>query len=163
MARTRSRQLGLGIILTAVGVVLLAVRLTPINSAPAWLLGLGLAFGIVGIVQRGYPAVVAGCILLGLGAGMVLGDRGVGGLAKGAWLPLALGLGFIAIYVVDLLVRLGGRWWPLVPGFALAGLVIVRNVRGFHIPPAAEMFVRAWWPAGLVLAGVWLVLRGIKR
>lgn len=163
MARTQSRQLGLGIILAAVGGVLLAVRLTPINSAPAWLLGLGFAFGVLGVVQRSYPAVVAGCVLLGLGAGMVLGDRGAWGVTKGAWLPLALGVGFIAIFAVDRLVGLGGGRWPLIPGAVLVALAVARNLRGFHIPPAAEAFVRTWWPAGLLAAGIFLVVRAIRR
>jgi hypothetical protein len=163
MARARSRQLGLGIFLVAVGLVLLAVRLTSVDSAPAWFVGLGLAFGVSGILLRSYAAVVTGCVLLGLGSGMVLGDGAVAGLGKGSWLLLALGLGFLTIYLVDALTRLGGRWWPLVPGIALVALVGVRSLRSFHFPPAAEAFVRAWWPAGLVAAGVLLLVQGIKR
>jgi len=163
VARTRSRQVVVGVVLVAIGAILLAVRLTPLADAPAWLLGLGLAFGILGVVQRSYAGIVAGCVLLGLGAGMVLGDRGGGGVSKGNWLLLALGLGFVAIYLVDLVLRLGGRWWPLVPGIVLVGLAAARGVRLFHLPPSAEAFVRTWWPAGLVIVGLWVLLQGLRR
>lgn len=163
MARARSRQFAVGVVLVAVGAILLVVRLTPLADAPAWLLGLGLAFGILGVVQRSYAGIVAGCVLLGLGAGMALGDRQGGGISRGSWLLLALGVGFVAIYLVDLLLRLGGRWWPLVPGAVLVALAMARGVRPFHVPPAAEAFLRAWWPAGLVVVGLWLALQGLRR
>ncbi len=162
MARARSRHVAVGIFLVAVGAVLLLLRLTPLADAPAWLLGLGLALALVGIVQRAYAGVVAGCVMVGLGAGMVLGDYAWGGIGRGNWLLLALGLAFVAIYLVDLLLRLGGRWWPLVPGAVLVGVAVVRGLRPVHIPPAVEALVRTWWPAALVLVGLWLVVRGAR-
>ena len=80
MARTRKSNLAVGVILVVVGGVLLVTRFVPMDTAPAWLLGLGVGLALIAIVSVSYGALVAGMVLLGLGAGMVLGDRGVAGI-----------------------------------------------------------------------------------
>jgi hypothetical protein len=168
MARTRSQQVAMGIVLAAAGAVLLAVNFTSVSRLPAWLLALGFALGLLGVVQRAYASLVAGCVLLGLGAGVVLGERGVGGIDRGNWLFLALGIAFLAIYLLGMLLGFGKRWWPLVPGLGLVAAAAARGgwPLGVHrtlLPPTAEHLVRTWWPAALVALGLWLVLRGVKR
>src|SRR6476661_2855242 len=52
---------------------------------------------------------IPGCILTGLGAGIVL-DSMIGG----GWSAVGLGLGFVALWVMD-----RTQWWWLIPGAAV--------------------------------------------
>jgi hypothetical protein len=164
VTRSRSGQVTLGVILLTVGAVLLVTRFVPLQAAPLWLLGLGLAFALLGVFQRRYPALVAGMVLLGVGAGMVLGDVEPAGVAKGAWSMLALGGAFVLLYAVDRLLRLRGQWWPLVPGVILLAIGAARSAVIFRlVPPAVEIAVRTWWPLLLVAFGLGLVIAALRR
>jgi hypothetical protein len=163
MARTRKSNLVFGVILVVVGGVLLLTRFVPVETAPAWLLGLGVGLALIAIVNASYGALVAGMVLLGLGSGMVLGDRGVAGIRAGTWLLLGLGAGFIGIYVLALILKLRSHWWPLVPGFILLAVGGARYVRHFTLlPPEVVMAVRSWWPAVLVVVGMWILIRTLR-
>jgi len=163
MARTQKSNLAFGVILLVVGGVLLVTRFVPMETAPAWLLGLGVGLALIAIVNGSYGALVAGMVLLGLGAGMVLGDRGVGEIRAGTWILLGLGAGFLGIYVLALILKLRSHWWPLVPGFVLLAIGGARYLRHFTLlPPEVVMAVRTWWPAALVLVGVWMLLRALR-
>lgn len=163
MARTRKSNLAFGVILLVVGGVLLVTRFVPMETAPTWLLGLGVGLALIAIVNGSYAALVAGMVLLGLGAGMVLGDRGVADIPSWTWMLLGLGAGFIGIYVMALILKLRSHWWPLVPGFILLAVGGARYVRHFTLlPPEVVMAVRTWWPAALVVVGVWLLVRALR-
>ena len=164
MARTRTSNLAAGVILVVVGGVLLVTRFALMDTAPAWLLGLGVGMALIAIVSSSYRALVGGMILLGLGAGMVLGDRGVAGMSSGAWIQLGLGAGFIGIWVLALILRLNRHWWPLLPGAVLLALGGARFLRHTAvIPPQAMVAIRTWWPAALVAAGVWVLVRALRK
>jgi hypothetical protein len=146
-----------------VGAVLLVTRFALMDTAPAWLLGLGVGLALVAIVSPSYGALVGGMVLLGLGSGMLLGDRGVGGLSSGTWIVLGLGGGFILIWVLALLLKIGKHWWPLVPGVVLLAIGGARFYRHFVvIPPEVMVALRTWWPAFLVVAGVWMLVRAFR-
>jgi len=163
VARSRSSQLTLGVVLLVCGAAVVAARLMPAESAPAALLGVGLVLGLVAVVRRIYWALVAGCVLIGIGSGALLGHRAVGGLAKGSWLLLCLGGAFVAVYLIGLLLRFKGNWWPLVPGVALLAVGAGRVSRQFPIvPPSVEPMIRTWWPVALMVVGLWLVIRGAR-
>ena len=163
MARARRSNLGFGVMLVVVGGVLLVTRFALMDTAPAWLLGLGVGLSLLAIVGSSYGALVGGMILLGLGSGMLLGDRGVGGLPAGTWLLLGLGAGFIGIWLLALLLKLRSHWWPLVPGFVLLAVGGARFYRHFAvIPPSVVIAMRAWWPALLVVVGVWILVRALR-
>jgi LiaI-LiaF-like transmembrane region len=163
MARTHRSNLAFGVMLLVVGGVLLVTRFLPIETAPAWLLGLGVGLALIAIVNASYGALVAGMVLLGLGAGMMLGDRGVADIPSWTWTVLGLGAGFIGIYVLALILKLRNHWWPLVPGLVLIAVGGVRYVRHFTLlPPDVVMALRTWWPAALVVVGVWVVIRALR-
>ncbi len=163
MARARSRHLTLGVFLLAAGVILLATRFAPIQSAPAWLLGVGVAFALLAIVQRSYASLIAGMVLLGLGAGMILGDRAAAGMPKGAWTLVGLGGGFVGVYLLALVLQLRAHWWPLLVGVVLVAVGAFRYVRRFTVvPPEVEIAVRTWWPAALVIAGLFFVVKALR-
>jgi hypothetical protein len=164
MARTRKSNLTAGLILVVIGGILLVTRFALLATAPAWLLGLGVGLALIAIVTRAYGALVGGMILLGLGAGMALGDREVGGVSPGAWIQLGLGAGFVGIWVLALILGLKRHWWPLVPGVILLALGGARFLRHIVvIPPQAMIAVRTWWPAALVVAGIWVLVRGLRK
>jgi hypothetical protein len=68
---------------------------------------------------------IPGCILTGLGAGIVLDSMGFG---SGGFSALGLGLGFVALWVLD-----RAQWWWLIPGAAvgLGGLQSVWSGSGW--------------------------------
>jgi hypothetical protein len=164
MAKSRKANLAFGTGLLVVGAVLLATRLGTVETAPAWLLGIGVGLALIAILSRSYAPLVGGMVLLGLGAGMLLGDRGVAGLRAGTWMVLGLGAGFIAIYLLGVILQLKQHWWPLIPGVVLLAVGGARFVRHFALlPPQFVIAARAWWPAVLVVAGVWVVVRALRR
>ena len=163
MARTRKPNLVLGMIMLVVGAVLLASRFGAVETAPAWLLGIGIGLALIAILGNSYAALVGGMILVGLGAGLLLGDRGVGDLRSGTWILLGLGGGFVGIYLLGLILKMRSHWWPLVPGVVLLAVGGARFVRYFALlPPSVVIAIRTWWPAVLVVAGVWVVVRAVR-
>jgi hypothetical protein len=163
MARTRKSNLTLGLILLVAGAILLVTRFIPIETAPAWLLGIGAALALIAVISASYGALVGGMVLLGLGSGMVLGDRGVAGIPAGTWILFGLGAGFLGIYLLALILKLNKNWWPLVPGVVLLAAGGWRYVRHFTLmPPEVVMAVRTWWPAALVVAGAWILIRALR-
>ncbi|MGE5236278.1 MAG: hypothetical protein ACM3O7_08030 [Acidobacteriota bacterium] len=164
MARSKSAQLTVGVVVLALGLVLLVTRFAPVSAAPAWLLGLGLAFSFLAIFQRSYGALVAGMILLGIGSGMVLADYGVAGLQARTWRMLALGFGFVGIFAVAVILQLNRHWWPLLVGAALLASAAAPFVRRLaFIPPSVEIAVRTWWPVALVVGGLVLVIHALRH
>jgi hypothetical protein len=164
MARSKSSQVTLGVLLLVVGGILLATRFVAIEAAPAWMLGIGCALTAIAIVRRHHGALIGGMVLLGLGAGMVLGDRGVAGWRMGSWLLAGLAAAFIGFYLLALLLKVGRHPWPLVVGVALLAVVGARYLRDFTLlPPGVVMAVRAWWPGALVVVGLTLLIRGLRK
>jgi hypothetical protein len=108
--------------------------------------------------------LLGGLIPLGLGAGMVLGDRSVAGQPLNTWLLLATGAAFIVSYLLALLLQLRVRWWPVMVGAVLLVLAGLRIARRFALlPPEVVIAAREWWPVALVVAGLFLVLRSMRR
>lgn len=161
MAHARRSNLGFGVMLVVVGGVLMVTRFALMDTAPAWLLGLGVGLALIAIVGSSYGSLVGGMVLLGLGSGMLLGDRGVGGLSSGTWILLCLGGGFIGIWVLGLLLKLRSHWWPLVPGMVLLAVGGAR-LHIALIPPEVMVAVRTWWPALLVVVGGWILFRALR-
>src|SRR5512145_3072541 len=103
-----------GVILIAVGATLFAAELLNLDGDVVVLV-VGLIFAAAYAATRRYGALIPAGILTGLGTGILLENAGV----MGEPVVLGLGLGFLAIYAVDLLstgAQVPGRWWPLIPG-----------------------------------------------
>jgi hypothetical protein len=143
-----------GVILIAVGVTLFAVRLLNLDGEVIVLV-IGLVFAIAFVATRRYALLIPAGIMTGLGAGILLEEAG----AMGEPVVLGLGLGFLAIYAVDVLTsgaREPGRWWPLIPG---AILTIIAGAESTFGPDGARVIAQGW-PIILIAAGAWLLLRG---
>lgn len=148
MDKNRARMIP-GLILIVLGIAFLLMQYFEFGPA-LFLTLLGLAFLIPYVFTRSYGLLIPGCILAGIGIGLVF-DRPPLGTAIAV--PIGLGLGFIAIFVVQLIVARQSHWWPLIPGGIL---VLVGIAEGF---PQAQLLVEKGWPLILVLIGL-LILAG---
>jgi hypothetical protein len=138
-----------GLILIALGLVFLFAQY--LDNVPGILLTmLGLVFLIAYVASRSYGLLIPGCILAGLGIGLLF-DRPPLGTQVAA--PIGLGLGFIAIFVVQLIVGRTSHWWPLVPGS-----ILVLGGVAEAIPQAQELIAKGW-PLILILIGL-LIMAG---
>jgi hypothetical protein len=135
-----------GLLLIAVGLLWLVSHLTG-AGAVVIVPGAGVAFVIAYLATHWYGLLVPGGILTGLGAGLVVATRG----GPGEAVVLGLGLGFLAITVIDVLrtERRPAWWWPLIPGGVLtvvgASQITIARDLGAYLAPAALLVV------GLVL------------
>jgi hypothetical protein len=152
--RTRRNQLATGGALVAIGLVALALQYADGPGRAVVLLVAGGAFIATYFYSEVYGLLIPGAILGGLGLGTL-----------GAWWnapfrdpdAVGLGLGFVAIYATERLYRHRAHWWPLIPGVLLVGSGL-----GAHFGDVGHVLWR-WSPAVLVVLGVVLVLRGLRR
>jgi hypothetical protein len=144
-----------GVILIAIGAIALIGQVEP-NVGKYIPLGIGLAILGVFALRRHYGALVAGCILTGIGAGVVLAsaypDQTGGGL-----MLLSMAAGFAAIWLIATLMRLREtRWWPLVPA------AILGSIGGLVAVDADESLYAIVWPIALIAAGLVVLLAGLR-
>ncbi len=155
---TAQRQSLAGTALIGIGLVLLAVELFQPTDADWIVLGsisiLLFAF-YAGTRQDGF--LVPGAILGGLAIGVGLEDLGYS--MNGGAVVLGLGAGFIAIYVIDTLFGAHPHWWPLIPGGILA---VVGGSQAIGGTAAADAVAR-WWPAVLIMVGVFVLVAGQRQ
>jgi len=138
-----------GLILIVLGIAFLLAQYFEFGPA-LFLTLLGLAFLIPYVFTRSYGLLVPGCILAGIGLGLVF-DRPP--LNTAIAVPIGLGLGFIAIFVVHLVVARESHWWALIPGGVLVLVGIAEGI------PYAQVLIEKGWPLILVLIGL-LILAG---
>ncbi len=142
------RRIFLGILLIVIGVAFFATQF--IRGAIGdnlILFAIGGAFLAAYFMRRNYGLLIPGCVLVGIAFGAV-GEETVFGL--GDFSAIGLGLGFIAIYVIDLVYRGKTHWWPLIPG----GILVVV---GIGASPQLERLFSVGWPLFLILIGLLLL------
>jgi hypothetical protein len=154
---TRHREssaLTIGAVLVVVGAVLLAYRFSDTLAAGSAPLVIGLGFVTWWAVGGGFGLMVPGGVLSGIGVGLILEEAGFYGDA----VPFGLGLGFLAIYVLDAVRRREwSRWWPLVPGVVLVGVGL------FGDTSAWESLGGFGWPLILIAVGVVVLVVALSR
>jgi hypothetical protein len=141
----------LGLLLIVIG-LMVAIALVTDAGGELIVPTLGIAFLVSYAATRRYGLLIPGAILTGLGAGIVVANQG----GPQASVLLGLGLGFVAIAVVDVLVGRDGRdgwWWPLIPG-GIVSIVGGSEVAG--VRDAGRYLV----PVALVAIGILLLVRG---
>ena len=102
-----------GAVIVGIGVFLLLAQLIP--DIGRWIpLLIGLIFLAAFVPKREYGFLIPGCIISGVGVGVVLAGV-VDDQWSGAVVLLSIAGGFIAIWVVSILLRHGGtgKLWPL--------------------------------------------------
>jgi hypothetical protein len=138
-----------GLVLIVLGIAFLLAQYFEFGPA-LFLILLGLVFLVPYALTRSYGLLIPGCILAGVGLGLLF-DRPPLGTAIAV--PLGLGLGFIAIFVLQLIVARQSHWWPLIPGGLLVLVGIAEGI------PQAQVLFEKGWPLILVLVGL-LILAG---
>lgn len=136
-------QLIPGLILIALGVGFLLMQYFDFGPG-LFLTLLGLVFLIPYALTRSYGLLIPGCILAGLGIGMLM-ERSA---RLDLTVPLGLGVGFIAIYVIHLILTRNSHWWPLIPGGILVAVGIAEAV------PQGQALFEKWWPLILIVIGL---------
>ncbi len=145
-----------GLILVVIGTVLLVAQLTP-DFARYVVLVIGLILLAVFVANRSYGALVSGSIVTGVGAGVILASSYPGNLG-GAAVLMAMGAGFLAIWVISYLLSMRERhFWPVVPGAILffigGGIAVDQNFTDWI----------AYWPVTLIIIGVVVILVAFMR
>ena len=159
-----------GVVIISIGAFFLLAQLVP--DIGRWIpLLIGLIFLAAFVPKREYGFLIPGCIISGVGVGVVLA-----GVADDRWsgavVLLSIAGGFIAIWVVSVLLRRANRdwpsgaskdaaqalWWPLIPGgiLALVSLVVLAE-EGF------ESDLLRWWPLLLIGAGSVVLISALSR
>jgi len=139
----------LGAFLIVLGLVLMAAKLLQDESDAAILLLIGAAFLVWYFQNRAYGLLIPSCILLGLGLGRIVASTldVTGGMEE-----IGLGVGFCAIYVIDLVLHRKASWWPLIPGCTLLVIGIT------ELSEAFEDFFAVGWPLIIVAIGAVVLL-----
>jgi len=144
--------------LITLGVVFLLSNLIPERSRGGLIvLGLGVAFLIGRVTTGRYGYAVPAGILLAIGTYVSLQDTQTFQAVRGAGLFfVCLGLGFALVYVVGLRPP---AVWPLFPATLFIGLgLLLFGVTSFGALASLSWIV-AYWPAVLVVLGMWLLFR----
>jgi hypothetical protein len=143
-----------GLILVMIGIGLLVAQFTEVGGVVVVLL-LGVAFLIGAFLTRNYGFLVPGCILSGLGAGLIAEQLGV----IGEPVVIGLGLGFLLIWVIDQLftraVPRQGRWWPLIPGGILLFVGLINSVGDLG------QYSAYLWAGALIIVGGVIIIRAL--
>lgn len=120
--------------------------------------GIALAFAVIFLLDRHrWWAVIPCGVLLVVGATTVLSTLNVSPGLLSATLFIGMGVVFLFVYLLGPLKR--EVWWALLPATAL----IAFGLFTFVFSKATsnwQMNLVAWWPALLVLLGVFLLVRG---
>lgn len=144
----------LGIVLIVFGLLIYLANISML-SGEAVLIGIGLGLLIVYFTsRRSIGFLISGAVVTAVGAFAAV-DRWLPG-EHGYLFFLFLALAFAAVYLVELNHERGG-WagWVAVALAAFSAFVFFVEV---DTPLAATL--RSWWPALLVIAGLWLLFGG---
>jgi hypothetical protein len=144
----RERRRRMGAILIVVGFLLFALQITRGPASVIVFLVFGGAFIAGYFRNRSYGLLVPGCLLLGL-ALSALGKRS--SIDFHDFDSFGLGLGFVAIFIIDTLYRGRSHWWPLIPGGALL-ITSVADSRTMRV-------IVQGWPLLLVVIGASIFFR----
>jgi hypothetical protein len=144
--------------LITLGVVFLLGNLVPERGRGGlFFAGLGAAFLIGRLTTGRYGYAVPAGILIAIGAFSGLQELRIQDAPRGPGLFFVLlGLGFYLVYLIGLRPT---AVWPLFPATILVGLGVVLFGVSWLGPLAGFSWIVAYWPAALVLLGVWLLFR----
>ncbi len=149
-------------VLIVLGILLTISNLFGISEGIFFIvLGAGFLAGY--LTNRSYGLLIPAMILIGLGLGIQVADWYVLRIDE-LWVPFFIGLGFMAIYLIDRLTWHQSSTWPLWPGGILVIIALwgIALETGFFRDIWWEFtdLLGEWWPVLLILWGVWLLLRG---
>ncbi|MCF7793597.1 MAG: hypothetical protein K9N09_12260 [Candidatus Cloacimonetes bacterium] len=137
-----------GIVLILLGISLSGVNIFNGFGENSILLLIGGLFIAWYFYSNAYGLLIPGCILAGMGLASFDGHH--------FWnsphnTQLGLGLGFIAIYIIDRVHTGRSHWWPLIPGGIITLSALSHGAFGIRIEMAL------FWPVVLILIGIWII------
>ena len=116
--------------------------------------GIALSFLLVYLAERGnWWAIIPAGVMATIAIVAVL-DTTTSTIASGGIFFLGLGLTFVLVAVLP--TSVGQMRWAWIP----AGIL---GLMGILILIAAENLINYIWPFALILAGIWLIFRSIRR
>ena len=146
-----------GAILIGIGLAFLVGQVIP-RAGDYIVLAIGVTFLAAFVVTREYGFLVPGGIVTGVGAGVVIAAN-LPGVEGGSLFMLALGTGFVAIWVIGLAFHVRENHpWPLIPGLILSGIGAA-SLAGTRY----QEIGRLGWPIALIALGAILLVRGWAR
>jgi hypothetical protein len=105
------------------------------------------------LYTRNHGLLIPGCILLGVAVGS-FGKKNLD--LNSDFAQVAIGVGFVAIYLVALIYERRSHWWPLIPGTVL---ILV----GFNVGREAfEYLFDRGWPLILVVIGLFILFGALR-
>jgi hypothetical protein len=160
----------------ALGLVLLSIPIALSGIAPENLIatlfiaGPGVVLLVIYFWRKAYPLLIPACILIAVGLVIPMVDTLSSGTELqgmfGAGLIIgAVGVAFLAMFVLDKVYSRASNWWPLIPGLILLVIGGSFGLVGLGMGLTLEQLEAlgdAWtklWPLGLIVFGAWLVLR----
>ncbi|MEO8606274.1 MAG: hypothetical protein ABI690_00205 [Chloroflexota bacterium] len=153
----RDRSFG-GILLISIGLLVLLVNLTRSDIFGVLILpALGVIFLAWAFYTRRIGFAIPGCILTGLGAGLLLVTRvpSLAGESGGGVIVLGLAAGFLGITLISPFFGEKRAWWGVVPG-GILGLVGALLLIGGDALRGLEL-IGYLWPLILVAIGVYIL------
>jgi len=147
MERSRTPELIAGIVLVIIGTAYLAAYVVP-ELGRFVVLAIGIGILVLFAATRAPAALIAGCIVTGIGAGVVLSSF-IEGQAGGGWFLVSLGGGFLLAWLIGRFLAVEEtRVWPLIPGVIL---VLI----------GAALLPGAGWAVALIAIGLGFVVAGL--
>jgi len=147
-----SLYLTTGAVLLTTGLMMLAMRLSDTLDQGGAVLVVGAALLVAWALRATYGLLIPAAILVALGVGEILAaDNG----ESAKW--IALGVGFIAIFVLDFVRMRATHWWPLVPG---AVLIAAGLSDGSSLWEHLGDYI---WPVLLIALGLLFVIGALAR
>jgi len=138
-----------GIFLIILGILIIGFKYRSFPNISIFPIIIGGFFLAGYFSNKNYGLLIPGCLLLSIG---LTGGR-VFWISYRDFGSLGLGIGFVAIYVIDLIYRGKTHWWPLIPGIIL----ILTGTRKF------THFISIGWPVLLILLGIWIVIKSFQK
>jgi hypothetical protein len=159
--RSRRDRLTVGVVLIAIGVLLLIGQVFETWIA---LPALAVGFLVAGAYRREAGWMIPGGILSGISLGIFLLDgpyAGAEGELQGGIFLLAFAAGWLLIVLLSALLTTERQWWALIPAgiFALIGMAVL----GGGIWMTALSLVGRFWPLALIVAGLALLVGWRRR
>jgi len=152
MKKERKGQIIAGIILILLGLSFSGIRFIIGFHYNTFFLLLGGLFIAAYFYKDLYGLLIPGCLIIG--SGLTSGHFGLLRYSP-HYNTLGLGLGFIAIYVIDLLNKGKTLWWPLIPGGILTFLGL--STRPYHF----WGFFQVIWPILIILLGLFIIFNSL--
>ena len=149
-------------VVVVLGLVMLVSTLTDSQLVGQMIvLLLGVIFLAWGVLVRHPGPLIPGCILTGLGVGILVSQwlsTSISGEAQGGLVTLGLGLGFLLIMPVQQFVtQQTAHWWPLIPG----GILSVTGC-GLLLGDPGMLWIGRLWPLALIGVGAVLLYQALR-